>query len=150
VLAFVIGNVQVERVPPQPPDQRAKRQPLAGTALSRRGAWEVAADAHLPGQTISPPLLRTVPLPTRATESLNVAGAKRAVTVAARSIRSVHGVVPEHPPPQRTKRWPGAAVAVNPRTVPGFQSIAQVALQAGPGMSLSIVPPPDSWSVSRA
>ncbi len=146
--AFVIGTLQVGRLPVHAPLQRANRQPLAGVAASRTPLNEVKDAAQRDRQASPRGVERTSPLPATLTESLNLAVANSAVTEAGAVRAATHSPAPRHAPPQRTSRIPLAGTASSTTFVPRSHSTEHVAVQSGPGWKETTLPAPRTATVS--
>src|SRR5512145_2688211 len=107
-------TVQLLAVPVQAPVQPAKREPVAGTAVSVTVLPIAIERLHVLPQSMLPSPLPTVPLPVpaRATASVQCVRVKVAVAVLAASIVTVQGPLPAQAPLQPANADSAAAVGV--------------------------------------
>jgi hypothetical protein len=132
-------------VPVHAPLQPVKIAPAPGVAVSvttvplLNNAEQVAPQLTPAGALVTVP----DPAPARLTVSAKDCTPKFAVTDAAAVIVTVHGPVPEHPPPvQPVNVAPAAGVAVSVMAVPLVSDIEHVAPQLMPAGALVTVPDP--------
>ena len=130
-------------VPAQPPPlQPVNVEPPAGAAVRVTAVPVVKVAAQVVPQEMPAGALVTVPLPAPLGITVSVwIGMKVAVTVVAPLSVTVHGLVPEQPPPlQPVKAKPAAGVAVSATAVPLANKAEHVAPQAIPAGTLVTVP----------
>src|SRR5206468_3525502 len=138
-------------VPEQPPPlQPVKAKPAAGVAVSITTVPLVNEAEHVAPHEIPAGALVTVPLPAPLRFTVSVwSGTKVAVTVVSAPSGTVHGPVPEQPPPlQPVKVKPAAGVAVSATAVPLANKAEHVVLQAIPAGALVTVPAPLRFTVN--
>ena len=144
VCAALIVTVHVP-VPEQPPPlQPVKVDPASGVAVNVTTVPVVKAVEQVAPQEMPAGELVTVPVPAPAlvTVSAKDACMKVAVTLVAALSVTVHGPVPEQPPPQPVNVEPAAGVAVKVTAVPLVKPAAHVAPQEMPAGVLVTVPAP--------
>src|SRR5206468_12549218 len=131
-----------------PPPHPLKVDPTAGAAVSVITAPLANAAEHVAPQAIPAGALVTVPLPAPLGLTVSVkSGTKVAVTVVLAPSVTVHGLVPEQPPPlQPVKVKPAAGVAVSATAVPLANKAEHVAPQAIPTGALVTLPAPSRFT----
>jgi hypothetical protein len=152
IVVALVGVTVHGPVPEQPPpDQPLKTEPPAAVAVRTTELPDGNVAEHVVPHVIPAGALVTLPAPrpARTTVSATGAGANAAPTVVAVASVTVHGPLPEHPPPdQPLKIEPAAGAAVRVTLVPAVNVAEQTVPQVMPAGALVTAPLPVRATVS--